>query len=68
MKDVVFKTYFDNRGNEYSHAFICLGTPQKRSPHLAEDDKLHLLEDESNLGVSICMDCLNIRSLKKYPK
>jgi hypothetical protein len=68
MKNILFKTYNDNRGNEYSYAYICLGVPKMRGPHLAEDDRLHLLENEGTLGVSICNRCLNIRRLKKYPK
>jgi len=68
MKNILFKTYDDLRGNVYSHAYICLGVPKMRSPHLAEDDKFHLLENDGTLGISVCGRCLNIRRLKKYPR
>lgn len=68
MKNFSFKIYADNRGNEYSHAYICMGVHKERSPHFAEDNKFHLLEDKRKLGLSFCDDCLNIRKLKKYPK
>jgi hypothetical protein len=67
MKNFSFKVYVDNRGNEYSHAFICLGIHKERSPHLSEDDKLHLV-DKGEIGLSFCDECLNNRRLKKYPR
>jgi hypothetical protein len=68
MKRFLFKVYDDNRGNEYSHTYICMGVPKEVSPHIAEDDKFHLLEGNKKLGLSVCDECLNIRRLKKYPK
>jgi hypothetical protein len=68
MKRVSFQIYSDCRGNEYSHAFICLGVPDQVSPHLIEDNKFHLLDDDKKLGISVCDECLNLRKLKRYPK